>query len=723
MVMNNITKILNILSLCTLYCFIISYNVIASERVALVIGNGKYKDSPLRNPANDANDMATMLTKLNFDVIKEINVNKQQMISALNRFSSKLKRSQIGLFYFAGHGMQINGSNYLIPVNIDVVDEGDVEFEAVNAARVISKMKSAENKLNVVILDACRNNPFARNFRSALQGLVQMTAPKGTIIGYATGVGEVAEDGMNSRNSPYTKHLLRAMEKPGLNIRDIFNVAGIGVMVETNDRQIPWTSTTPIPDYLLAGGNPDDVVSDAGSGYVAPTKTGKLKVTSHPSGAAISLNGESAGKTPLQLGNLPAGSFHVQVGKSGYIGKRQQVTVKAGQLTVVDVDLVKERKSGTLTVRPMPDNARVRIINIKPLYKPGMELKPGRYHVEVSADGFASNRQWVELSAGDDLLLDVALVSKMLPVTPVQRKQQVEKSVPIAATHQTYTEPITGMEFVMVDGGCYQMGQTEKEKAYLLEEEGEKTYNKYFKRELPRHRVCVDSFYMGRYEVTVGQWRKFIEETGYRSNSEKNREKKGCFTFIDSSFDWKKGTAWNSPGYPVQEDFPVSCVSYQDAKRFIKWLNKKADKEYRLPTEAEWEYAARAGTETIRYWGDVDSDTCSYANVSEDLRGWNNGFPCDDGYEFAAPVGRFKPNSFGMYDMLGNVWEWTGDLFASEYKKKPINNPKGPWSGSDRVLRGGGWFHGVAGVRSAHRSRLQSWSRRSTLGFRLVFVP
>ena len=288
----------------------------------------------------------------------------------------------------------------------------------------------------------------------------------------------------------------------------------------------------------------------------------------------------------------------------------------------------------------------------------------------------------------------------------------------------TYTDPTTGMEFVYVKGGSFYMGQTRKEKKQIIAEAGEKIYNKYFSSELPRHQVRVDGFWMGRYEVTVGQWRKFIRATGYRTDAEKNTGKSGCFSFKENKWDWIAGRYWDDPGFTQSSSRPVACVSYNDVAAYIDWLNKKTtSREYRLPTEAEWEYAARGGTRTIRFWGDdTDSSACRYANVADKGHGWRNPFPCVDGYKWAAPVGSFQPNSYGLYDMLGNVWEWCSDWYDEDYyKSSPRSNPQGPSSGSNRVVRGGSWFVGPWHVRAANRLRVGPATRIGDLGFRLVF--
>jgi|GEM_PF-59834 len=235
----------------------------AATRTALVIGNGDYDSAPLKNPANDAVDMAKALRELGFEVIEKTNASKREMILAVDEFAKRLRNAEIGVFYFAGHGMQIHGRNYLIPVKAHVTSETDVQFEAMDAGRVLGKMQDAGNKLNIVILDACRDNPFKRSFRTETVGLAQMDAPKGSIIAYATAPGSVAADG-HGRNGLYTKHLLKSLAASGLTVQDVFMETGMGVMKETGDKQIPWISSTPVPRYYLAsrGTSPGTVKAD-----------------------------------------------------------------------------------------------------------------------------------------------------------------------------------------------------------------------------------------------------------------------------------------------------------------------------------------------------------------------------------------------------------------------------------------------------------------------------
>lgn len=226
----------------------------AKQRTALVIGNGNYKSSPLSNPVNDASDIAKALQNLGFTVLHKKNATQRDMEQAIRKFGKSLrKHGGVGLFYYAGHGIQVNGRNYLIPVDAEIETESDVKFEAVDAGRVLGKMEDADNDLNIVILDACRDNPFARSFRSSTHGLARMDAPRGSIIAYATAPGSVAADG-RGRNGVFTKYLLKHMDIPGLPIEEVFKNVRTDVLDESNERQIPWESSSLTGNFYFKSG-------------------------------------------------------------------------------------------------------------------------------------------------------------------------------------------------------------------------------------------------------------------------------------------------------------------------------------------------------------------------------------------------------------------------------------------------------------------------------------
>jgi hypothetical protein len=221
------------------------------QRVALVIGNSAYANSPLRNPINDAVAMTGALEQVGFEVIQALDANQLQMRRAIRDFGRKIQSGGgVGLFFYAGHGMQVNGRNFLIPVGTEIHAEDEVAFQAVDANEVLAKMESASNRLNLVVLDACRNNPFARSFRSNSRGLAKMDEPTGTFLAYATAPGDVAADGDND-NSPFTTAFIRHMSTPGLKIEEMYKNVRTEVYNQTLKKQTPWNSSSLIGDFYF----------------------------------------------------------------------------------------------------------------------------------------------------------------------------------------------------------------------------------------------------------------------------------------------------------------------------------------------------------------------------------------------------------------------------------------------------------------------------------------
>ncbi len=224
----------------------------ALKRTALIIGNSRYTHSPLKNPVNDAQAMAKALNNLGFKVIVELDANQEKMEAAIDQFGRYLiSGNQIGLFYYAGHGVQVDGENYLIPVAAQIKRQSDVRYKAINIGQVLGAMGEANDNLNIVILDACRDNPLPRSFRSGSRGLARVEGPKGTIIGFATSPGSTAADGEGD-NGLYTKHLLSNIQNPGLSIEQVFKKVLQGVNDETKGQQVPWTESSFTGDFSFS---------------------------------------------------------------------------------------------------------------------------------------------------------------------------------------------------------------------------------------------------------------------------------------------------------------------------------------------------------------------------------------------------------------------------------------------------------------------------------------
>ncbi|HMR03866.1 MAG TPA: SUMF1/EgtB/PvdO family nonheme iron enzyme, partial [Candidatus Competibacter phosphatis] len=306
-----------------------------------------------------------------------------------------------------------------------------------------------------------------------------------------------------------------------------------------------------------------------------------------------------------------------------------------------------------LTVKTEPPGAQVRIMNIGPAYRDGIELVPGDFDIEVSAPGYQTDRAWHTLAAGEQKL------KITLPAEP---------SAPAAVPRSSF-EP----ELISITGGCFQMGSPGSETGRDGDER--------------QHQVCVDAFEIGKYEVTQGQWQAVMG---------------------DNPSYFKRGN-----------DYPVEQVSWNDVQMYLQKLNARTGRKYRLPTEAEWEYAARAGTITPFWTGRcVTTDQANY----DGNYGYGSpdcGAKTGDYRKKTQPVGSFPPNLWGLYDMSGNVWEWTCSLYDKSYSGAETrctdNNTGGP-----RVLRGGSWYFVPLGLRSAARDGGDPRLRGNFVGFRLA---
>ena len=223
---------------------------LVEPRIALVIGNADYPGAPLVNPINDARAIAARLAELGFHVTRLENASQGQMYDAIRVFGDQLRDGGAGLFYYAGHAVQMRGRNYLLPARAVIEREDEIVYRTVDTGQILDKMDSARNRVNIVVLDACRNNPFWRTFRNIAPGLAVVDAPANTLIAFATAPGAVASDG-TGRNGLYTQHLLRALASPGLSLEDVFKRVRAGVRQESAGRQVPWENTSLEVDFFF----------------------------------------------------------------------------------------------------------------------------------------------------------------------------------------------------------------------------------------------------------------------------------------------------------------------------------------------------------------------------------------------------------------------------------------------------------------------------------------
>ncbi len=494
-------------------------------RLALVIGNDYEGESGrLQNPTHDADDMRKTLKQLGFEVMGDNQQSLEDMNALVREFGDRLRPGAVGLFYFAGHGMQINGQNYLIPVQSGIQREDEVPFRALAVDQVLAKMSKNKTGLNLMMLDACRDNPFARSFRSTTTGLAKMEAPSGMLISYAAKPGTRSMDG-TGQNGLYTSVLLKYLPIPGLPIEQMLKKVGTEVRQRSGDAQQTWM------EGLLDSGDGGDFCF-AGCAGRAPTPT-------------------------------------------------------------------------------------------TPPFKP---VEPGQ---------------------------------KPLPATqPIpQRKPNVP---PVKLTSKSSPQSVKACdvcpEMVRLPGGSFMMGSSENVAGRNKDER--------------QHRVSVHSFSIGKHEVTQAEWRAVMGN--------------------------------NPSSFADCDRCPVEGVSWNYVQEYIGRLNASTGLHYRLPKEEEWEYACRAGKDTLYCGGNDINEVAWYKR--------NSGSK-------PHPVGQKQPNGFGIYDMSGNVEEWTCSGYGEKYDGEGIcfseNNYK-------PVTRGGSFFYKEDIARSVRRGFNDSNAQTNDLGFRLA---
>ncbi len=712
----------------------------AESRLALVIGNGNYQKAPLlNNPISDANDMARQLRKLGFKVILKHNLNNRGMSKTLQYFGKLLRRhGGIGLFYFSGHALQFKGDNFLLPIDASIESESDISWKTLNANRVINEMKQANNKANIVILDACRDHKI--NLYSVKTGLANIESPKNFLITYANAYNRVIYTNSRERNSFYTKYLLQALrQNADLNILALLTKVKQKVMFTSQGRQVPWLSSSLQQRFCLkkcTSRGPDVLeilriceehlqanrltTGEEGNAFSCYKKV--LKIEPNNAEALEGLKKIEAKYVVLIEYALSHGR---EEKAQAYMGGLRKVNPKSSKLVFFN------KKQLSKWLRRCEEHLQAYRLttgdegNALSCYKKVLKIDPNNAEALEGLEKIEA--KYVDLieyalSRGREQKAQAYMVGlrKVNPKSPkllVFKKQkqrqasQKQQQEPVTPPLTVATEPTTadetessscqnvvtdkvfrdcflednslGPQMVWIPAGSFKMGD--------LKGNGQSD-------EKPVHTVTLKRFAMGRYEVTFAEYDKFVTATG---------------RIKPSDYGWGRGKR------------PVIGVSWEDAIDYVEWLSEQTGQKYRLPTEAEWEYAARAGTERIRYWGNDPDLACSYANVYDKSKKGNDfaatPHNCKDGYVKTAPVGHFKPNAFGLFDMLGNVWEWT----CSQYERKYSGQEKKCIRKRDDdinhvVQRGGGWDSEAARIRSAFREMGSPSYSYEYVGFRLV---
>jgi formylglycine-generating enzyme required for sulfatase activity len=580
----------------------------SAERRALVIGNDTYAHvDPLKNAVADARAMAKALEGAGFKVESPVlNADRGRLFDAIARFSEGLGQSDEAVVFFAGHAVELKGVNYLLPVDIRNDNERSVTFNAVPLNYLLSSVGDQRPKFSLVVIDACRDNPFkgdGRNLNS--RGLVPAgAAVAGQMVIYSASEGQKALDRLGpddkSPNGVFTRVFVKAIETPDIPVHEAMRRVKSEVkrLAESvQHRQLPAIYDATEGEFYFKG------KGTGGAAKVpAPSRDEDAEAYEAADGA------DSIEALEHYLEAFPKGRY----------------------AAAARIRLAALRKA---TVPPPPTPV---------------------------ADPYPAGKEFDDCSGCPRM--------------------------------------------VVIPGGSFVMGSPSDE-PNRADDEG------------PQRTVQVGRFALGKTEVTRGEFRRFVRDTG--------RSVSGCYEHDGKEWKLNSGKSWESPGIDQTDDHPVVCVDWNDAQAYAQWISRKSGQTYRLASEAEWEYAARAGSRGVRHWGNGESEACRYANVADragkrKYSGWTI-FDCDDGYANTAPVASYRPNDFGLYDMMGNVWEWTEDCWNESYRGAPSGGSA--WTSgncSRRVVRGGAWDGKPAIVRSANRNWFGTADRYYITGFRLA---
>ena len=685
----------------------------AAERVALVIGNASYAHAPrLANPLNDASDVGAAFARLGFAVTKLENANQAALRQALLAFTRAASAAEVAVVFYAGHGIEVDQRNFLVPVDARLASDQDVEFETVPLELVMRSVARAAG-LRLVILDACRENPFAVSMqragatRSMGRGLARVEPAGETLVAYASKEGTVASDG-EGRNSPYSTALLNHLEAPDLEVGLMFRKVRDAVLRATGGRQEPFVygSLSSRGVYLTAraeplpgsesedrppGGdsmserltaeqlaaerlfwesvkdstNPADIqayLDRYPNGVYAALARNRLKALqtaaapAAPEATAASVEDalglQRSDRRLIQLG-LAAAGFDPGPA-DGLFGRGTRGAIGRWQA------LRGEAVTGHLDV----ETAKLLLVSGRQREKQEVARQAAAESARQRREQEARERAQREAEA--QRLAEQRRRQQELERERTEEARRQREAAQARARREARQEwEKLGLVMVRVGGGSFTMGcQSGRDRNCYDDEK-------------PAHRVQVRSFEIGKYEVAQALWEAVMGEN-------------------PSFF---KGCA----------ECPVEAVSWVDVQAFLAKLNARTGKRYRLPTEAEWEYAARGGRQSrgYRYAG---GDAVGSVGWSEDNSG-----------DRTHPVGRKRGNELGLHDMSGNVWEWVQDCWNDSYRGAPGDGRAWERGGcSVRVLRGGSWGNIPRNLRAAGRIRVGTGIRLDLLGFRIA---
>ena len=842
--MSRIVSII-VLAICSTWLF--CQPALAEKRVALVIGNSAYQRVPvLANPAKDSDDVAEMFRKAGLTVVTaKHDLGAVEMRRTLRDFADEVRDADVAIIYYAGHGMEIEGTNYLIPVDALLERDIDAFDEAIPLDRLMSVMEPAK-KLRLVILDACRDNPFSKAMKHSVatraveRGLakIEPSSPN-TLVAFAAKAGSTAADG-DDKNSPYTAALLRHLPKPGLDLRKAFGFVRDDVMKVTRNRQEPFiygslggedVALVPAPQQNIP---PPDPNANARDDYDLAQQINVVSawtafINKYPSGfytdlakaqrdkliaartaaledARLAAEKKVADDAKAEDARIAAekakaaeearvaaqkaraaedARIAAEKAKAAEEARVAAQKAKAAEEARIAAEKAKAAEEARVAEKArVAEEARIAAEKAKAAEEARIAAEKARAAEEarvaaekakaaeearvaaekakaaeeariaekakaaeearIAEQAKAAEKAAEEAKAAEAARAKATAQAKAAEPTRLAAAVVGEERIPeqprfssvcsgssaqitalssrtagnLSQSEECGLKPTDAFkecencpEMVMVPAGEVLMGSNtgDIDSGLAAANEG------------PQHRAVVKQpIAIGRFEVTRDQFAAFVKSSGYEVSER-------CFTLENNQPQERANRSYLNPGFIQNGDHPAVCISWVDAKAYVQWLAQKTGKPYRLLSEAEFEYVARAGSASRFGVGDNPAELCKFANGA-DRTAKTAGLPpdvaylnCSDGFPFTAPVGSFAPNAFGLYDVIGNVWEWTEDCFYGDYLTASADSAaRNETACTSRTVRGGDWFSTQASLRPAARAKASVDAHYDDIGFRVA---
>ncbi|MCW7755138.1 SUMF1/EgtB/PvdO family nonheme iron enzyme [Desulfobotulus sp. H1] len=661
--------------------------VFAAENRALIIGVHTYTDEDIQAPVTakaDADAMAAFLEKkLGFQVTKisGSSASKQAIMTALESAARNTAPEDALLIYYAGAAEVETLYGYGWWLGTDAVHSDSQTWVDIGSVQRILRQAAARRIFlisDTVFPESACGDPVTQE--SAQLSNKDSGGFAHTVLYRSSGNAIISE----GPTGLLVSSLFHVLSSKGASFSgyEIFTALsqeaeGLGGRLEYRNLTTgqPFTG-----DPVFSTAIREKSVPEVHTPEKEPAA--HLGIRTNVEEARIRINGQDRGAGPLQITGLDAGRYRVEASASGYEDFSEEILLSSGESRELSLFLSARRpEKGFLLIRTLPENTHIEFMDKDHGYRPELPLAPGIHALRFQAPLHETLEKNISIRAGE------------------------KKNIHVELTLLPSFENELQMRFLRIESGRFTMGSSGGETRRKADE--------------AQHQVLITKpFFMQEQEVTIGQWKRFITATGYRTEAETGP---GAFA-LENGFRWVRDPAynWKQPGYAIEDSFPVSAVSYNDAKAFVQWMRQEEGLFYDLPTEAEWEYAARAGSQTTYAYGDcLTQEQANFAANS-----FRSGCPAGSYRQQPMPVGALAPNDWGLRDMHGNVWEWCRDWYA-DYPSGDgeSSDPSGPATGQRKIIRGGGWDTDMDAARIANRHTAEPSAAYANIGFRLVIRP